>query len=181
MTGIPARRGLRMEKDRFIATLSIKERTRVEGGRCARGCAQQAVVVRRLLIGSLSVRLRQFDPLNAAGSADLDPACLARATQGRPRRQRCLQQQQSNQATGRQAKEGAANKHGPNFIIQQPRPGRIALAKKPGAIEKNCCLKKQPACRRTEEMPRKPLEERQPVSSVSEEMSYWQPKCLLLH
>ena len=145
MTGVPARHALRREKDRFIATLSIKISTCVGVGRCARGCAQQAVVVRRLMISRLTVWLRQLDPLNAAGSTDLDPACLARPPKRRPRRQRCLQQQQCDQAAGNQAKEGATDKHGRDFIIRQHRPGQIAAVKKPGAIRKNCCLKKQPS------------------------------------
>lgn len=66
-----------MKKDRFISTLSIKISPCVEVRRGARGCAQQAVVVRRLMIGRLTVWLRQLDPLNATSGADLDPACLA--------------------------------------------------------------------------------------------------------
>ena len=143
MTRIPAMRSLGMRRERFVMKLKIEVLTHIEVRGRPHRCAQQTVIMGCLVICRRAVWLRQLHPLNAAGRADLHPARFACGAKCRPGGQRHLQEQDSDQAPGNQASEGAVQRHGRDFIIRQLRPPRTQPRQKAGAIRKNCCLKKQ--------------------------------------
>ncbi len=119
MACIPAMRSLRMNSDRFVTKLGIEVVTRIEVRGGSRRCAQQTVIMGRLMVCQRAVRLRQFYPLNATGGADLHPARFAGGAKRRARWERDLQEQDGDQAPGNQAGQGAVQRHMQDFIIRQ--------------------------------------------------------------
>ena len=115
MARVPAMCRPQAGDDDFIAKPCIEMLLCIECGHCAGRCAQQAMVMADMRVRRDSTIGSDFDPLNAASSADFHPAGLGLTTKGSPGRQGDLKQQGCDQQPGNQAGELSADRHSPRF------------------------------------------------------------------
>lgn len=86
------------------------------GGSAGNG-AKQAMVASSVQAGMTG--LCQLDPFDTGTDTDFRPIRLPRRRHGCPSRQKCLQQQRSQQQLGKQEFDGLRYKHGKEILPRQ--------------------------------------------------------------